>query len=326
MLQKMKYCFRFNSLISACLVMIIALAPTFADARVGGGGSQGSRGARTFKPAPATPTAPAPRPIERSMTPPTNPNQQDKTGQSPQLAQRPGASPSFFQRNPFLSGLLGGFLGAGLAGMLFGHGFWGGGFAGLLGTLIQLALIAGLIYFAVAFFRRRPISTARPAAYAGPAGFEELTPHAGGAQIPLHSPTARDDVGLRKEDFDAFERSLVQIQAAWSKADLAGMRRWVTPEMLSYLSEQLAANASKGVENRVENVKFTQGDLAEAWSEGNTDYATVAMRWLAQDYTVESASGRVVEGDPTNAVEAAEVWTFMRSRGGQWLLSAIQQV
>ncbi len=37
-------------------------------------------------------------------------------------------------------------------------------------------------------------------------------------------------------------------------------------------------------------------------------------------------SGRVVEGDPNQPTEATEVWTFMRSRGGPWLLSAIQQV
>ena len=33
-------------------------------------------------------------------------------------------------------------------------------------------------------------------------------------------------------------------------------------------------------------------------------------------------SGRVVEGGPD---EATEVWTFMRARGGHWLVSAIQQ-
>jgi predicted lipid-binding transport protein (Tim44 family) len=66
-----------------------------------------------------------------------------------------------------------------------------------------------------------------------------------------------------------------------------------------------------------------QGDLAEAWSEGGTDYATVAMKFALTDSMVERASGRVVEGGRRS--EITELWTFMRARGGDWLLSAIQQ-
>ena len=68
-------------------------------------------------------------------------------------------------------------------------------------------------------------------------------------------------------------------------------------------------------------MKLLQGDLAEAWREGDTDYATVAMRYALNDTYVDQ-SGRVVEGGPD---EATEVWTFRRSHGGKWLLSAIQQ-
>ena len=52
----------------------------------------------------------------------------------------------------------------------------------------------------------------------------------------------------------------------------------VTPEMPSYFSEELAANASRGLVNHVTDVKLLQGDLAEAWREGRNDYATVAMK------------------------------------------------
>jgi predicted lipid-binding transport protein (Tim44 family) len=38
---------------------------------------------------------------------------------------------------------------------------------------------------------------------------------------------------------------------------------------------------------------------------------------------VERASGRVVDGG--TAEEVTEVWTFVRARGGAWILSAIQQ-
>ena len=66
--------------------------------------------------------------------------------------------------------------------------------------------------------------------------------------------------------------------------------------MLSYFSEDLATNASRGVVNRISDVKLLQGDLAEAWREGDTDYATVAMRYSLNDQMVDRDSGRVVEG------------------------------
>jgi predicted lipid-binding transport protein (Tim44 family) len=92
--------------------------------------------------------------------------------------------------------------------------------------------------------------------------------------------------------------------------------------VVSYFSEDLTANASTGVVNKISDVKLLQGDLAEAWREGDTDYATVAMRYSLVDQMVERDSGRVVQGGPD---EATEVWTFMRVRGGHWLVSAIQQ-
>jgi predicted lipid-binding transport protein (Tim44 family) len=34
----------------------------------------------------------------------------------------------------------------------------------------------------------------------------------------------------------------------------------------------------------------------------------------------------VVSGDPRTPSEQEEMWTFVRRRGGNWLLSAVQQV
>jgi len=101
------------------------------------------------------------------------------------------------------------------------------------------------------------------------------------------------------------------------------MRTKVTPEMLSYFSEQLSENASHGLVNKVTDVRLEQGDLAEAWREGNADYATVAMRFSLNDRMIDRASGRDKEANAPG--EVTELWTFMRARGGGWLLSAIQQ-
>jgi predicted lipid-binding transport protein (Tim44 family) len=134
---------------------------------------------------------------------------------------------------------------------------------------------------------------------------------------------AAESVDITESDYDAFERLLGEIQAAYSAEDLSALRARVTPEILSYFSEELAGNASRGLINRVTEVKLLQGDLAEAWREGRTDYATVAMRFALKDSMVERASERIVKGGERS--EVIELWTFMRAAGGSWLLSAIQQ-
>ena len=109
------------------------------------------------------------------------------------------------------------------------------------------------------------------------------------------------------------------------------MRQLMTPEMLSYFSEELTKNSSQGVQNLVSNVNLVKADLTESWEEDDMQYATAHMRWTALDYTVRigvapSSPGALVSGDPRIPTEAEEVWTFVRGRSGHWLLSAIQQV
>jgi predicted lipid-binding transport protein (Tim44 family) len=297
----------------------LAFTLSDADARAGRGGSFGSRGGSTFSSPPSTSTAPSARPIERSMTQP---------GQPGTFSPRPSTSPAggFFGRPGFLGGLFAGFLGAGLLGMLFGNGLMGGlgGFASILGLLLQIGLVIIVARLAWAWWQRRnqPALAGVPAFRDYASGLGLGSGGTGRPGVPATRASGTDDVGLKPEDFNSFEQRLGEVQTAYAAEDLGRLRSIATPEMLSYFSEELAANASKGTVNRLSNVKLLQGDLAEAWREGETEYATVAMRFSLDDEMVERDSGRVIEGGPE---EAAEVWTFMRRRGGQWLLSAIQQ-
>jgi predicted lipid-binding transport protein (Tim44 family) len=220
-------------------------------------------------------------------------------------------------------GLAAGFLGAGLFGLLFGHGFFGGlaGFASIIGLLLQVVLVVIVARLVFAWWQRRNMPAPAYAAAHPVIGhsFGGLNGVLGGANVP----PAGEHLAIAKSDYDAFERLLGDIQADYSTEDLSALRAKVVPEMLSYFSEQLAGNASRGLINRVTDVKLLRGDLAEAWREGNTDYATVAMNFALKDSMVERASGQTVEGDERS--EVTELWTFMRARGGNWLLSAIQQ-
>jgi predicted lipid-binding transport protein (Tim44 family) len=125
-------------------------------------------------------------------------------------------------------------------------------------------------------------------------------------------------------DYEAFERLLGEIQDAWSNEDVARLHTLATPEMVSYFNRDLEANRARNVVNKVVGTKLLQGDLAEAWREGETDFASVAMRYSLVDKTLDRGNGRLVEGSE-QPMEVTEIWTFLRPRGANWELSAIQQ-
>jgi len=307
-------------LAALALAAAVALTASHADARAGRGGSFGSRGSQTFSAPPSTATSPAARPIERSMT---QPGQPGTVGRSP-------TSPigGFFGRPGFMGGLFAGFLGAGLFGLLFGHGLFGGlgGFASILGLLLQVGLVVIVGRLLWTWWQRRsqPALAGGPSFrdYAQDSSVPPIAGFGGGPHVAPARASGTDEVGLKPDDFNNFEGLLGQVQGAYSAEDLARLRTLATPEMVSYFSEDLAANASRGVINRVSDVKLLQGDLAEAWREGDTEYASVAMRFSLNDEMFEREGGRLLEG---GADEGTEIWTFMRRRGGHWLLSAIQQ-
>lgn len=324
---------RFVAALSALFVAFTLVSVDFAEARRGG--SFGSRGTRTFQTAPPTRTAPNPSgPVERSMTP-NNPGTNNPAArQNPTAAQRPGLFGG-------MSGLMRGLMIGGLIGVLMGYGF--GGLAGALGFILQLLLLFVLISFAMRFFR----SQQEPATAGGPtpnpnnrADFgrdvmnrEAAQPSgkAGSFTIPSFGsnqnaapPVQTKDINVDQADLDTFERRLGEVQAAFTNEDHAALRRFSTPEMVSFFSEELAENAKNGVRNEVRDVHLVQADIAEAWNEGAEDYATAAFRYESIDVLRDRNSGAIVEGEDVPS-ETVELWTFVRRRGEDWKLSAIQE-
>lgn len=292
---------RRTGFLAAALALALILSPGLAQARAGSGGSFGSRGSMTYSMPPSTSTSPfSAAPMQRSLTP-----------QSPGY----GSGYGYGGRSSFMSGLFGGLIGAGLGGLLFGHGLFYGirGFGGLFGLLIQICLIVALVRFVARRMFGVPAFAGAPI-YGGSAGMG----------MPSRPMASGPPVAIGPADYQAFEQLLQRVQAAWSGHDLNTLRALATPEMVAYLAEQMSDQASRGVRNTVTDVHLDQGDLAEAWAEQGREYATVAMRFSMIDVT-RDAAGRVVEGDPMRRTQATEIWTFLRAPGGHWVLSAIQQ-
>ena len=309
--------------VALSLTVPLMMAIAAADARVGGGGSSGSRGTRTYSAPPSTSTAPnAAQPMNRTMTQPGSPGMG-----APAAA---GAAKGGFFNKPgmgMLGGLAAGFLGAGLLGMLFGGGMFSGlgGMSSIIGLILQIGLIIIVVRLAMSWWQRRH---ATASAYAGPAPGPAVGPGGGlnslrtGSGFGLGSGSA--PLEIQPADYEAFERLLGEVQSAWSNEDVAKLHTLATPEMVSYFTKDLEENKARNDVNKVSDVKLLQGDLAEAWREGDTDYASVALRFSLVDKTLERGTGKLVAGSET-PTEATEVWTFVRPRGSDWELSAIQQ-
>lgn len=314
--------FRYVGTLAMGLAVCVMLAPP-ADARRGG--SFGSRGARTHS-APTT-TATAPNrvaPVQRSMT------ESPKTTQAAGPAAQAGR-PAPAKTGGMAKGLIGGLIAGGLIGALLGNGFGGLAGSGFLMALLQIALIGGLIWFALRLFRRKPaLATAQGGAGAMASPFMAAVPpapaeparafaFASGSVAPQS-----EDIPIDQADREAFERLLVEVQDAFGHEDYAALRERTTPEVMSYFAEELSQNATGGRRNAVSGTTLIEADVSEAWREGSTDYATIAMRYESIDVMLDRNSGVVIEGDATRPTQTTELWTFARETRGAWRLSAVQ--
>jgi predicted lipid-binding transport protein (Tim44 family) len=324
-----------NLVVALSLASAGAFVAAEAFARPGQGRSQGSRGSQTYSAPAATPTAPQAQGMQRSAIP----QQQAPAAARPAPAPAPAAAQPSMART-MMMGLGAGLLGAGLFGLLSGSGFFSGlgSLMGMLGFLLQLALIGGLVFLVMRLIRGRqqPAPAGMPQGMArdmggsvpptGRSAMGGAGPMAMGqpGPAPAPAPIGQDLIGLQPTDFQSFEKLLVDVQGAYSADDRGALARLLTPEMRGYFEEELDGYAKAGQRNLVEGVQLLQGDLSEAWREEGFDYATVAMRFSATDRLVDKATGKELDRAPFG--EVTEVWTFVRrTNGGTWVLSAIQQ-
>jgi predicted lipid-binding transport protein (Tim44 family) len=300
-------------------VMVVGEAgDAWARAR-GGGGSSSGRGSRSYS-APAQPSSPSSP--SRSLSQPT-----------------PAGPVTPAPRSGMFGGLMGGLAGFALGGLLgsmlfggMGHGFGGIGFFDIL-------LIGGGLAILVMFLRRRRAQNPQPA-YAGMGSAYGSAPEA--ERVPVATMTAAPaevadverglgyirsmDGGFDPAAFVSKSRDVFfDVQAAITARDMSRVGEQLTPEMSATLQSQCDALRGAGRTNRVERADIRRSDITEAWQETGRDYVTVYFAGSLLDYTVEDATGAVVEGSATQRENVEEFWTFTRPVGpNAWRLSAIQ--
>lgn len=243
------------------------------------------------------------------------------------------AQGGWMSRNPFMAGMLGGLVGTGIGSMLFGHSPAMAGAAesaplgSIFGLLIQIALVGTLVWFLVRMFRRpseEPLTAGSPTDRRRAPEFEPQ-PRVAPTMAPAAPPRLQKEFEVTAADQDEFTRILIGVQEAWSMGDLNRLKHFCTMEMAGLLSDDLEANERQGLINRVENVTLLAGEVIESWRENGLEFATAVLTFSAIDYTASTQTGKLVEGDRSRAVQNREAWTFVRSRGSRWALSAVER-
>lgn len=316
---------RMLGLLAAIVVCAFVLAESGeAWARAGGGGSRGSRSY-------SSPT----RPDSVSPGMPSSPSR--SYGQ-------PAPTPFSQQRPGLFGGLMGGLAGFALGGLL-GSMLFGGLGNGFGIGLLEMLLIGAGIFLLITFMRRRRVESPQPA-YAtagGPsgsyAGYGERTgPGAGGGAATMEAPVAPSDLErglghIRQMDSRFDPESFVmlarnaffEVQQGVAQRDVSWLRDRIAPELYATLQAQCDRLRAARQTNHVEQIRIRRAEVTEAWQESGRDFVTVYMAASLLDYTVDDATGGVVEGSKGTAQSVEEFWTFARPVGANpWQLTAIQ--
>ena len=146
------------------------------------------------------------------------------------------AKGGFFNRPGMMGGMLGGlamgFLGAGLFGMLSGGGLFSGlgGISSIIGLLLQVGLIIIVVRLAMSWWQRRHTPASAYAFGTAPAAGRPRRPD----QLPFRNEwfglgSSQPALEIQPADYEAFERLLGEVQAAWSNEDVAKLHTLATP-------------------------------------------------------------------------------------------------
>jgi len=235
--------------------------------------------------------------VQRSVTPPSRPAQQQAAPQPNQQAAPAASGASRWM--PILGGLA-------LGGML-GYLFGGNGLMGIL-LLAALAIAAVLAFRALA---RRGAPAPQRVHYAGIGQETVVAPppppsqSLGAAPQGARLPAGFDAAGFLK----AAKLNFIRLQAANDSGRVDEVREFMTDELFEDLKRDIRGGQQT-------DVASLQADLLEVATEGEQHWASVHF------------SGTIREAPGAAPAEFEEVWNLVKPANGAsgWLLAGIQQM
>jgi predicted lipid-binding transport protein (Tim44 family) len=319
--KKMKRHIRLLTILAALLVTTFVVVEQNAQARVGGGGSFGSRGSRSYSRPVAPPSQTAP---SRSYAP------RQPAGAAPYQQPSRGLG-------GFGSSLLGGMAGGMLGGMLFRSLGFGGGYGGGGGGigLFEILLLAGIGYMIYRFVKKKRENELSYSQQAKVVNINDYQNQGQGqGYLPEHDELEEGLSHVRQMDPSFDEKrfndnvmdNFFKIQGAWMNRDLSGVAGLLTDEMRGIMQRDIETLLREKRINRLENIAVRSVEISEVWQESGKDFITAMIYANLLDYTTDDSTGAVVSGSKTDPVKFEEYWTFTRPVGNNpWKLTAINQ-
>jgi len=206
-------------------------------------------------------------------------------------------------------------LAAGLGlGWLIGQG----GFGGMMGTLLIMALIGFAVVFVMRLLARPraegnmqyagagndPAAAAPPSLAPGISASPDF-----GAQLRPNVPAGFDTDGFLRQA----KLNFVKLQAAHDSGKLDELREFTSDEMFASIKQDLQQH---GALRQQTDVVTLNADLLEALTEGDTHWASVRF------------SGMIRENPEARPESFQEIWNLAKPASGAtgWVLAGIQQM
>jgi len=295
--MKRKIFFLILTVFVAAVGLLYIWNETAEAARLGGGGSFGSRPSYQ-RSAPA----PSPRPTSPQMSP-GQPSQQGFANTSSPMGRS--------------GGMLGGLLLGGLIGSLFfgsGYGYGGPG-------LLDIALVGGGLFLLLRFLRSRRMA-AESASTADPMSFDRGPAQGWGnsGYDPVSEPISAGveqpsiPAGFDQEEFLKGAKAIyTRLQASWDKRDLDDIRQFASPEVFEEIHRQAQEDPTPG---KTELILIDPRILEVRDIDGRT-VASVLYDVMMRENREEMTK------------QVRELWHFSRDANKPesfWTLEGIQQV
>jgi DNA-directed RNA polymerase subunit RPC12/RpoP len=146
-----------------------------------------------------------------------------------------------------------------------------------------------------------------------------------GTDLPtvFHSELATRRAQLLADDPATIDEALAarlhliydQLNAAWTKLDLAPARPYVSDSLFEYLQYWIDAYQQQGLRNVLEGMRITRSTLTKVVRDKYFDSLTFRLWATGRDSTVRQDTGQVVGGDPRSDRVYSEYWTLIRGAG-----------
>ena len=240
------------------------------------------------------------------------------------------ANPNTFRRNQmgqprksggFMKSMMGAVAGTMIGAALFKafgmnpSGIGGGG--GGMGFILLLLLIGGGVFL---YFRYK-----KNTAFAGTNyQYSEQGTRPLESELSNYGEENNLDIEQNPQFISDRNKDFFQIQHAWSKKNLDGVKDKMTTEVYSEFMSEITEMNSKGHTSTLENLMVNKTEVTDSWEENSKKHMTLKFEVSLIEYEADK-NGNIISGSKDGFTDITEFWTFSQeSLDKDWKLSGVE--